>query len=493
MIPAATQTISLADTMAPCSVSQPKAKLLRWLALTTMVFLMTCYHPPSIRHIPAKSAKMPRTLFIALDGISYEVMKELQDEGHFAQFNKAIPFISTFPSDTTVGFTGILQPLGVGKVPGYEVRFYSFKENKIKGGTPFDFYKIHIRYKDYFDSFRHQMHEKAIMYMFPGLAGKQDLVNTEQALLNTDKKIIMTYIGGTDGAAHLLGRKRTKNFLKFMDEYLKRMIVRYRETRNEPLRVILYSDHGFHYTSLKSVSFAELKKKLRKKGFRLNSRLENDRDIVTVPYGLLSAGIFYTKPQHRAALAKVLGDVGGVDLVFWHNENKKEIFMLRKDGELAKFEYKSPTLCRYVGLKGDPLNYNDMLDKYDFKKNAWLPEKTWFEMTWKHDYPDAGFRLYDAFFNLVENSASIMISTKKNYQYGSVAARLGTIAKLGHKGTHGGLFREPSWGVIMTNDLPSPHHPTALRYDELFRFTLPESIRTRKNLHKHEVSFILAE
>lgn len=477
-----------------CFQSLAKKSCRPCLIPVLLIFLVLgCYRPPEVKHIPVQSEKMPRTLFIALDGIDYDLVKELKDEGHFAQFNEPIPFISTFPSDTTAGFTGILQPLGVGKVPGYEVRFYSIKENRIKGGTPFDFYKIPIKYKYYFDSFRHQMHEKAIMYLFPGLAGKQDLANMEDSLFNTDKKIIMTYIGGTDGAAHLLGRKRTKNFLKFMDDYLSRMVIRYQDLKAEPLQIILYSDHGFYHEGLRSISFAELKKKLRKKGFRLNSSLENDHDIVTVPFGLLSAGIFYTKPQHRAALAKVLSDVDGIDLVFWHNDNKKEIFVLREDGELAKFEYKSPTLYRYVSIKGDPLNYHDVLDKHDFKKNAWLPEKIWFEMTWKHDYPDAGFRLYDAFFNLVENSASIMISTQKNYQYGSVAARLGTIAKMGHKGTHGGLFREPSWGVVMTNYLPSPQQPKALRYNELFHYTLPESRRGRKNPHKREVSFILGE
>lgn len=461
-----------------------------------VLWLTTCVHPPQIHHIPVSSKQMPRTLFIALDGVDYELVEELKAEGYFKQFYNPIPFISTFPSDTTVGFTGILQPLGVGKVPGYEMRFYSFNKNKIVGGTPFDFHKFPIRYKSYFDSFRHQMHEKAIMYMFPGLAGKQDLENTERALFESRKKIIMTYLGGTDGSSHLLGRKRTKTFLKFMDEYLSHLVERYQTERGELLHIVLYSDHGFHHNAPKTVNMAELKNKLHKKGFRLRSRLESDHDIVTVPFGLLSAGVFYAHPKHRAEMAEILRKVDGVDLVFWHNNNTKEIFILREDGELAKFEYKSTNLYRYTALKGDPLNYNDVLEKYNLRKTAWINRDLWFAMTWNHDYPDAGFRLHDAFFNLVENSASIMISTKKGYQYGSTVARLGTLAKMGHKGTHGGLFRETTWGVVMTNYLPTAVPPKALRYNELFQHALPEMSKNKtlwKNHFKHEVSFILED
>lgn len=463
-------------------------------AVLTLVFAVSCYHPPGVRAIPNAERVQPRTLFIALDGVDYELVKELRDEGHFKNFQDPLPFISTFPSDTTLGFTGILQPLNVGQVPGYEVRFYSYKANKVVGGTPFDIYKFPIKYKYYFDSFRHQMHEKALMYMFPGMAGKQDLVNTEKVLYETDKKILMTYLGGTDGFSHILGRGRTKKFLVFMDGFLKRMQDRYESKTNEKLRIVLFSDHGFKHGRLKTVSIGEIKRKFREHGFRLGSRIENGTDAVVVPFGLLSAGVMFAPKAHRAAMARLLADVKGIDIVFWHEDSDKAIFMRDSDGSEARFEYDGLKRYRYVTVSGDPLGYAAVMQKNGYRPGEWLSDTTWKSLTAEHDYPDVGFRLYDAIFNLVENPASILFTNEKNYQFGSTIARVGTWVKFGHKGTHGGLFRETTWGVAMSNMPTEKKTPKTLRYDELFAHFLPQIAPARKiKSEKKEVTVIFTE
>ena len=94
-----------------------------YLFLFLVPAFIFCYKPAKIVRIPHFENVANRTVFIALDGVDYDLMSELNQEGHFQDFLPPIPFISTCPSDTTVGFTGILKPFGVGKVPGYEVRF----------------------------------------------------------------------------------------------------------------------------------------------------------------------------------------------------------------------------------------------------------------------------------------------------------------------------------------------------------------------------------
>ncbi|EKD42638.1 MAG: hypothetical protein ACD_73C00075G0001, partial [uncultured bacterium] len=92
----------------------------------------------------------------------------------------------------------------------------------------------------------------------------------------------------------------------------------------------------------------------------------------------------------------------------------------------------------------------------------------WLKMTFDSYYPDAGYRLYDAFHGLVKNKGSLLFSLKERYQFGSLAALAGTKLKPGgHKGTHGGLFRDTSWGILMTDD-KDISLPSAVRYDELF-------------------------
>lgn len=472
-------------------------KMRFYSAFIFLIFVLTtthCYHPPAVKVIPHAERLQDRTLFIALDGVDYDLIKELRDEGHFQNFLAPIPFISTFPSDTTLGFTGILQPLNVGQVPGYEVRFYSYKANKVVGGTPFDIYKFPIKYKYFFDSFRHQMHEKAIMYMFPGMAGKQDLVNAEKVLYESDKKILMTYIGGTDGFSHILGRGRTKKFLIFMDRFLERMQERYEYEKGEKLCIVLFSDHGFRHGRLKTVSLGEIKRKFRKHGFSLGSKIENDTDAVVVPFGLLSAGVMYTPKTHRAAMAHLLADVEGIDIVFWHDDSNKTIFMKNSTGLTARFEYDGLKRYRYVTGSGDPLGYASILRSNGYHVGQWIPDATWKSLTTELHYPDVGFRLHDAIFNLVENPASILFSNKTNYQFGSTIARVGTWAKFGHKGTHGGLFRETTWGVAMSNMPSKKKAPKTLRYDELFTHFLPQIAKERKiKTGKKEVTVIFSE
>jgi hypothetical protein len=462
------------------------------LVFIFFVLIGSCYTPPPVKVIRNSQSVTPRTLFIALDGVDFDLMQELYKEGHFKNFLPPVPFISTFPSDTTLGFTGILQPLNVGKVPGYEVRFYSYKDNKIVGGTPFDIYKIPIKYKYYFDSFRHQMHEKAIMYAFPGLAGKVDLVNTEKVLFGTDKRILMTYLGGTDGFSHILGRNRTKHFLIFMDEFLQTMQKRYQKERNEALRIVLFSDHGFYHQRPKTVSVRDLEQHLSAQGFKLTSHIQSKNDIVTVPFGLLSAGVLFTPNFERAQKAEAIRQADGVDLVFWHNDSRKQIFVLNSKGESANFEYRDDKTYRYVTTKGDPLHYLPILQKSGFASGQWIAEDTWKKLTFSAEYPDAGYRLVDAFFNLVKNPASLMFSVKKGYQFGSLAARVATWAKFGHKGTHGGLFRETTWGIAMTNQTSGQKLPDVLRYNELFDYFLPGVTKAYPHkARKSEVTVIL--
>lgn len=447
------------------------------------------FHKPEVKILPDAEKEAGKILFIAIDGIGYEMMHELQKEGHFKDFQPVVPLIVTFPSATTIGFTGIFRPLDVGKVPGYESRFYSYKENKVIGGTPGDIYKIHINYKTYFDAFRHTMYEKAVMYAFPGVAGKEDLMRTEKLVLESPKKIIMTYLGGTDGAQHLLGRTRMKRFMIFMDRFLQRMKRRYDREHHEPLKIVLFSDHGFHFDHLKMVPTGNIDKALEEAGLHASHRLIDENDALAVEYGLLSAGVMMTKPHHEEQAARAIHRLEGMDMVFWPEGNNR-IHLINSKDEEALFDYRSSGNYRYAAIRGDPLGYLPLLEKNGFKSGSWIPDGRWKEMVSKAWYPDAGYRLFDAFFNLVENRASVIFSLKPDYQFGGLAALLGTYLKFGHKGTHGGLFWDTSAGMVMTDD-SKMELPEAVRYDEMFKLFLPRVTKAYQRKHgKQEIQFL---
>lgn len=450
----------------------------RCLALALIALcLFACYQAKPVKTLPKAGTVGYRTLFIGLDGIDYVLMKELKDAGYFRSFRDPVPLVSTFPSATTIGFQGIFRPLGVKKYLGYETRFYSQKKNKIVGGTLFDVYKYPADYKTYFDSFRHTIPEKSVMYAFPGMASKQDLMRTKGEVFGNPKRVIMTYLGGTDGSAHILGRKRTKRTLIYMDKVLTRLQVRHMDEKGEPLRIVLFSDHGFHYGNLHMVKNSEIREKLKAAGFRMSSRIESDRDIVFVRFGLLSGGVAFANLKNRDEMARLLSTVTGIDLVFWHRDNKKKVFVRNATGKEAYFEYRGKRQYRYVTVTGDPLGYKPLLLRHGLKSGQWIPDATWKKIAYNHHYPDAGYRLYDAFFDLISNRAAIMFSLLPNYQYGSLAARIGTLTRVKQKGTHGGLFRSASWAFAMTNIDDNPAPPHFFRYDEFFPYYLPRVSR----------------
>lgn len=457
------------------------------------LFLPACgYHRPDVRVLPDSEKEDKKILFIAFDGIGYDMMAELKREGYFRDFRDPVPFIVTFPSGTTTGFTGIFKPLDVGLVPGYETRFYSFRANKVVGGTPWDIYRIPITYKTYFDSFRHTIYEKSMMYSFPGVAGRQDLANAEKLLLQGGKKVLFSYLGGTDGAQHILGRNRTKRFMIFADKLIRRMKKNYARTHNTPLMVVLFSDHGFHFEKLKMVSTGDIASALKKGGLATTHHLEDKNGVVLVKYGLLSSGVVMTHPEVREKTARLIGGVDGIDLVFWADGNK--VHVVGSLNEEAFFEYRWPGSYRYVSIRGDPLGYEGVLEKHGYRMGEWVPDKKWRDFTWNEEYPDAGYRLYESFHNLVENRASVLFSTEPGYQFGGLAALAGTKLKPGgHKGTHGGLFRDVSQGMVMTDD-GSVLLPQSIRYDELFKIFLPRVTDAYRRRHgKKEIQFLATE
>jgi hypothetical protein len=64
----------------------------------------------------------------------------------------------------------------------------------------------------------------------------------------------------------MLGRERTKRTLVFLDQYLSKLKQNYRSKFGKDLRFVLFSDHGFQYTTLKTVSNSALKNALKNVG-----------------------------------------------------------------------------------------------------------------------------------------------------------------------------------------------------------------------------------
>lgn len=414
-------------------------------------------------------------VFVALDGVSYEMARDLKRAGHFPSFAPPVRMIATFPSTTIVGFTGLFQPLDCDIPQGYETKFFSQAENRLRGHTWRDYRNILIPFKQFFNYYRYTLWHKLTMYAVPGATVRRDLDRIRSRVLSEDKpSFLMAYIGGTDGAAHVLGRRRLGLLVEMVEKELERLRRDFSKRHGRPLHFLLYSDHGFHFSpDLKSIPVTRVRSHLENQGFAWVEHLKKRRDFVAVPFGNLSSGVFYTALADAEEFADALVSVPGVDLVFYR-KSPHEIGVYSHTGAWALIQEKEDgAWFRYIPVTGDPLNYSPLLSHLppyarSFEDpSPWLPRDTWWELSKESGYPDAFQRLHDAFSRLVVNHAQVIMSTLPDFEYGSTEARIGANIHSGLKGTHGGIFAETSSAFAITT-IPGLDFPDVISYRDLF-------------------------
>lgn len=432
-------------------------------------------------HLPKETQKRrnPQTLVIAVDGVPYDLIKELQGEGHFRGFQEPSKVVSTFPSITTSAFGAMFHEVGGDRPPGYDREYFSYKKRKIQGFLSSIHPKSPTDFRNLFDYYRRTPFQKFWIYAAPGFSGHRDLIKIRKLLWNRpDAERLITYIGGTDGAGHILGRKRVRHWLIFMDDFLQKMRRRYRDEFGQDLQLTLFSDHGFHYVRKpNAVSKRSFVQRLRKVGLTLSNNLWRKDHVVAIEWGNISGASVYADESRVPEVARLLATTQGIDLVAYRSGENIELLAYRNlSGERAEISCNAQeTRCCYLALAGDPLHYAPVVarlrERGRMDRGGFAASEDWFQATKDHHYPDALFRLYEAFFTLVTNPAPILFSTEPDYEYGDVRTRVGAWFHGGLKGTHGGLFQEASAAFVMSTD-PNRKFPEALRYNEILPMIL---------------------
>lgn len=413
------------------------------------------------------------TLMLALDGAQFDMVRGLREQGHFPSFQAPSRMISTFPSTTIIGFTGLFRSVGCEPSEGYETKFFSVPENRLRGYTLRDYHRILIPFKQYFNYYRLALYNKFTMYAFPYSTVRRDIERIHKEIMRApERSIKVAYIGGTDGASHILGERPVRGLLIEVSRAVERWRQEYRATHRGNLQVVLFSDHGFHFESLRHITLSDVKAQLKGHAYRLAKHLERSGDIVPVTFGSLSSAVFYTFPDEAEGIAQVLSRVKGFDLLFYR-KSPHEIGVYSHSGTWAIIEEgQNGQAFRYRPVTGDPLGYSPRISRLFatprsyLQASPWLSQDKWWQLTKDHPYPDAFARLYDAFGPLVKNQAQILASTLPGYEYGSWQSRIGARLHGGLKGTHGGLFDSASSAVVMTT-LSDPAFPPIVSYRDV--------------------------
>jgi len=443
-------------------------RLIFLLLIVGFVWLDGCAHVPKV------ARPSHQTVYIAVDGVPYHLIAELRREGHFADFQPPAKVISPFPSTTTCGFGAMFRPIGSDIPPGYDREYYSYDRKAIVSFFESIHPKSPTDFRNLFDYYRRTPFQKFWIYATPGASGHRDLVKIRSLVWSSPAQAqYLTYIGGTDGAGHILGKKRVKHWLIYMEGFLRTMRREYQKAFHQDLDIVLFSDHGFHYVRKpNAVSKNDIVHRLRRMGLTYSNNLKKTGHVVAIEWGNISGANFYADLAYVPKIAQILAETRGISVVAYPWEGTIRVLSYRHPtGEYAEVACDGERRrCRYKALSGDPLHYAAAVDHLRaggrIDRNGFASSEDWFEETKDIEFPDALYRLHHAFEGLVKNQASILVSTEPDYEYGDVLTRIGAWLHGGLKGTHGGLFQEASDAFAMTTD-PRIQLPQALRYDQV--------------------------
>ncbi len=413
----------------------------------------------------------PTNLLLALDGISYQQFLQARQRGMLRGFRPPVPLISTFPSLTSTAFSSMVQPVGYPPSPGYENRHYDWGRNKVGGGIPY----LHFPWHDYFEIDPNTLSHKTLGYCWPRRLARADFREVERQALELDRGFITAYLSNTDAFAHLHGKSGALEVLRLLGEMVPKLKAAYQHRYKRPLYVTVLTDHGQSVVKQRPVT--GLKRHLRLGGFVPGSSIKNDRSVVVVPFGYVSAGMLFLRHRFQRKLSRWLVRLDGIDLCTYRRDDGVIVIIGRNHRE-ALIEARGTAdglELRYNDLQGDPLEYGEIRERLR-KRGCLGPDgfaeaREWLEESAFASYPDALFRLYDAFHNkAIENTATVIFSTATGRAYGHPITRALSWLRAGKlDSTHGGLDSDGSLGAVIT-DNPVMPLPMAFRFDEILPF-----------------------
>lgn len=423
----------------------------RWLAATAILVLAGTL---SLNAQPRRSGT-ERTFFLVLDAVPFSTVAALHRAGSapelFAELGEPVPLISSFPSTTTVALADALGSLGLELSPGYEARFFDWREERVRGGGAISYFRIEFPWRNFFQWNKKGVARSALASLRPVGASESRVVAGLDAFLASDLDRFFAYIETTDTAAHLKGPSSLDDTFGELGRAISRA-----RNAGEQFRVVVFSDHGIDGGEPLRNVLPGIRRSLHSAGLRPAKTLEGADDVVLTPYGLVSSFEAYARESQAPRLGRLLAATDGVDLCSYRFEGDLWVASATGLATIDKRLTAGGEEWAYRRIDGDPLRYGEAVERMRGRKKFppagdWFSDRLWFEETRDEFYPDA-LRRISRGFELVKNPATVICSAEPGYMYGAKkterAARI-TGGRL--KWTHGALFWEASAGFLLTD------------------------------------------
>ncbi len=393
---------------------------------------------------------------ILLDGIPFEIVKELYDEGHFRMFHQPSKLITCFPSMTDLAYSQLFLP---GEVFGCEALWFDRKRNALAGGKAAYLNATNAAWQAGVD-YRVPMVLDAVGYVFPSFVFNTELDGFKRTVDRRRRGTTIVYSVGTATIGTRKGRSGIVEALKKVEQFCRRLVYE----RRGRCRITILADHGHNLTASKHFKIADA---VKAGGFRPTKRLGESGDVVVIEFGLVTFSAIYTDQAEGVADALLTNDP--VELVMYRDQGKAGQIVVRSGEGLARVG-RGQNGFTYEVSKGDPLELLSIIEKLKLAGKVTvagqIDDVAMFEATADHRYPDPLFRVYVAFNGLVKNPPDLMVSVRDGWFCGAsdLAGSVDVVS------THGSLGQTNSATFVMSTIRELPR---AVRISELLEI-MPE-------------------
>jgi hypothetical protein len=360
------------------------------------------------------------------------MIEAARHRGLFDEFGPPAPLISPFPTMTNVALSAML---GGTAPPGYESLYFDRTARELRGGirkylgrrTPD---KVPSSYMDDLD-YQEPLPFEFLIYVAPEKIWRADMGKFRERFRNAPlDRDYFAFLKATDGLLHSQGPARLAVALESLDEILTEI----RDHCGSETEIVMFSDHGMNLEENKRVP---LKATLAQRGFR----------VVIPAFGLCSYVAIYCDEQMMPEVARATVEVEGVDFAVYKD---REEVVVECDRGQGRIEHQSDSY-KYFTVTGDPFDLRQV-------EHGLRTDKSWFEETASHKYPDAVPNVYKSLFSpRVQHTADILVSLKDGYYYGW--SPFGKFVNL--LATHGNALQSSSNAFLMSTHRQFPAYVRA--------------------------------
>jgi hypothetical protein len=373
-------------------------------------------------------------LVLVLDGVPFEIVDELWQQGRFRFFYPPARVVCCYPSMTDLALAEMFH---ASPCLGYQALYFDRRANRLSDANAVYLsgrnspWLAHMNY-------RCSLRWDALVYLDPQAVFRHELGGIQRTFRAVSNGEAYAYSVGTAGLATRGGRAAIVRYLTQLDQLCERIVYE----RRGRVKITLTADHGHNLVANRLVSFDKL---LKAGGYHPAQSLRGPRDVVPISYGLVTYADFYTRDP--AGVAACLLQHDAVEFACYPAGT--EIVVCDRDGQ-ARIA-RGAAGFTYDASQGDPLGLADVVDtlRRDGKVSATgeIDEEALFRATVDQRYPDPLARIWGAFHEVAQNPPDVIVNLRDGTCHGSpfFNAMVGEVAS-----THGALNALNSTTFVLT-------------------------------------------